>query len=107
MRAGWGDIRVASVCNLATTICAKTLVTFHAAGMSKCSSGRCIRGWYFSLTSRAIKVPASFQRLPFPSFFPTSSPRKFKGTGTGLYVLPKCREIPNGAASRPRILGGP
>jgi len=46
---------VARVYDWANTICAKTYITHSDCASSECSNDRCIRDWYFSLTSSAIK----------------------------------------------------
>jgi hypothetical protein len=53
---GGAGIRLVRVYDLATTVCAKTLIC-------NCPSSRCILYWYFLLSSRAVKQPACFKIL--------------------------------------------
>jgi hypothetical protein len=74
--------------------------------MSKCSSGRRIWDWYFSVIFLAIKVPTSYQRLPLPKSFPTSSPRRFRALELDCASFGNAGKYPTAQRHVPEYLVG-
>ena len=76
--------------------CSTSLLSSLKSGCTsfRCSNGRCIWDWCFSLISRAIKQElASFPALPFSFVFPTSSCPTFQDMGTGQQVVIKVFDV--------------
>jgi hypothetical protein len=72
MWAGWGAYLSVGTVQLCVYSVQKHLShTLHSTRIFKCSSGRRIWDWYFSLTSHSIKqVLTSNPALPFSFVFP-------------------------------------
>ena len=96
MRTGWGGHSPGEGYDWASTTCAKNIyrLFLHATGIVMCSSGGCIRNWYFFHWHPTPLKPTTYTAPPLALCFPATSlasfkireldSRLFRGGGIGL-----------------------